>query len=65
MPKMKTNRGAKKRFTASGGGGIKRAKAGKSHILSTKSRKRKRSLRKSAMVDSANEKSIRRLLPYL
>ena len=65
MPKMKTNRGAKKRFTASGGGGIKRAKAGKSHILSTKSRKRKRSLRKGAMVDSANEKSIRRLLPYL
>ena len=65
MPKMKTNRGAKKRFAASGGGGIKRAKAGKSHILSTKSRKRKRSLRKSAMVDSANEKSIRRLLPYL
>lgn len=65
MPKMKTNRGAKKRFSASGGGGIKRAKAGKSHILSTKSRKRKRSLRKSAMVDSANEKSIRRLLPYL
>jgi large subunit ribosomal protein L35 len=65
MPKMKTNRGAKKRFTATGRGGIKHAKAGKSHILSTKSRKRKRGLRKGALVDSANEKSIRRLLPYL
>ncbi len=65
MPKMKTNRGAKKRFKPTGSGGIKRAKAGKSHILSTKSRKRKRGLRKGALVDSANEKSIRRLLPYL
>ncbi len=65
MPKMKTNRGAKKRFKATGRGGIKHAKAGKSHILSTKSRKRKRGLRKGALVDSANEKSIRRLLPYL
>jgi len=65
MPKMKSNRGAKKRFRATGSGGIKRAKAGKSHILCTKNRKRKRGLRKSALVDSANEKSIRRLLPYL
>ena len=65
MPKMKSNRGAKKRFSATGGGGIRRAKAGKSHILSTKSRKRKRGLRKSALVNQANEKSIRRLLPYI
>ena len=65
MPKMKSNRGAKKRFRATGGSGIKRAKAGKSHILSTKNRKRKRGLRKSTLVDSANAKSIRRLLPYL
>ena len=65
MPKMKSNRGANKRFRATGRGGIKRAKAGKSHILSTKNRKRKRGLRKSALVDQANEKSIRRLLPYL
>ncbi|MDA8121585.1 MAG: 50S ribosomal protein L35 [Deltaproteobacteria bacterium] len=65
MPKVKSNRGANKRFKATGGGGIKRAKAGKSHILTSKSRKRKRGLRKNAQVDSANEKSIRRLLPYL
>ena len=65
MPKMKSNRGASKRFRATGRGGIKHAKAGKSHILSTKSRKRKRGLRKSALVNQANEKSIRRLLPYI
>jgi large subunit ribosomal protein L35 len=65
MPKMKSNRGAAKRFKATGGGGIKRAKAGKSHILSTKNRKRKRGLREKALVNPANEKSIRRLLPYL
>lgn len=65
MPKVKSNRGANKRFKATGGGGLKRAKAGKSHILTTKNRKRKRGLRKNAQVDSANEKSIRRLLPYL
>jgi large subunit ribosomal protein L35 len=62
---MKSNRGASKRFKATGGGGIKHAKAGKSHILSTKNRKRKRRLRESALVNPANEKSIRRLLPYL
>ncbi len=65
MPKMKTNRGAKKRFRATGGGGIRRAKSGKSHILTGKTRKRKRNLRKSALVHATNEKSIRRLLPYL
>jgi len=65
MPKMKSNRGAKKRFRATGTGGIKHAKSGKSHILTTKNRKRKRGLRKSALVHSTNERSIRRLLPYL
>jgi large subunit ribosomal protein L35 len=65
MPKMKSNRGAAKRFKKTGGGGIKRYKAGKSHILSTKTRKRKRGLRKSTLVNSANDKAIRRLLPYL
>jgi len=65
MPKVKSNRGANKRFKATGGGGIKRAKAGKSHILTSKSRKRKRGLRKNAQVNPANEKSVRRLLPYL
>ncbi|HEU5361338.1 MAG TPA: 50S ribosomal protein L35 [Candidatus Deferrimicrobiaceae bacterium] len=65
MPKMKTNRGARKRFSATGRGGIKRAKTGKSHILTGKTRKRKRNLRKSALVNATNERSIRRLLPYL
>jgi large subunit ribosomal protein L35 len=65
MPKMKSNRGAKKRFRATGGGGIRRAKAGKSHILTGKTKKRKRNLRKSALVHATNENSIRRLLPYL
>jgi large subunit ribosomal protein L35 len=65
MPKVKSNRGASKRFKATGGGGIKRAKAGKSHILTSKNRKRKRDLRKNSLVNPANEKSVRRLLPYL
>jgi len=65
MPKMKSNRGASKRFRATGGSGIKRAKSGKSHILTTKNRKRKRGLRKSSLVHPTNVKSIRRLLPYL
>jgi large subunit ribosomal protein L35 len=65
MPKMKSNRGASKRFSATGGGGIRRAKAGKRHILTGKTRKRKRNLKKSPLVHSTNEKSIRRLLPYL
>jgi len=65
MPKMKSNRGASQRFHATGRGGIKRAKSGKSHIMTSKDRKRKRSLRKSALVHKTNEKSIRRLLPYL
>ena len=62
---MKSNRGANKRFRATGGGGIKRAKSGKSHILTSKDRKRKRALRKSSLVHRTKEKSIRRLLPYL
>ncbi len=65
MPKGKTNRGAKKRFSATGRGGVKRGKTGRRHILSTKTRKRKRGLRKAALVHPTNEKSIRRLLPYL
>lgn len=65
MPKVKSNRGAAKRFRATGGGRIRRAKSGKSHILTGKTKKRKRNLRKSALVDRTNEKSIRRLLPYL
>ena len=65
MPKMKTNRGAAKRFKMSGSGKVIRRKAFTSHILTKKSTKRKRNLRKSAVVDSANSKGIRRLLPYM
>lgn len=65
MPKMKTNRGAAKRFTTTGSGKIKRSKAYASHILTKKSTKRKRGLRKSDLVDSANSKSIRKILPYM
>ena len=65
MPKMKSNSGAKKRFRATGGGGIKRGKMGRRHLLNCKNRNRKRALRKSGLVHPTNEKSIRSLLPYL
>ncbi|HBH29552.1 MAG: 50S ribosomal protein L35 [Desulfofustis sp. PB-SRB1] len=64
MPKMKTNRGAAKRFSLTGSGKIKRNKAYSSHILTKKSTKRKRGLRQSDIVDSANSKAIRKILPY-
>jgi large subunit ribosomal protein L35 len=65
MPKMKTNRGAAKRFKATGSGKIRRNKAFASHILTKKTAKRKRQLRKSDLVDKSNEKGLRRLLPYI
>ena len=65
MPKMKTHRGAAKRFKKTGTGKLKRAKAFKSHILTKKSQKRKRNLRKATVVDSTNLKNIKKALPYL
>ena len=65
MPKMKTNRGAAKRFKKTGTGKIKRSKAFTSHILTKKSTKRKRNLRKSGLVDESNLKAIRKILPYM
>ena len=65
MPKIKTNRGAAKRFKKTGSGKIVRRKAFSSHILTKKSTKRKRNLRKSGIVDSANVKSIEKLIPYV
>jgi len=65
MPKLKTHRGAAKRFSLTSKGKIKRSKAFASHILTKKTTKRKRALRKTALVDSANYKSIKRLIPYL
>ncbi|MCF8043600.1 MAG: 50S ribosomal protein L35 [Desulfarculaceae bacterium] len=65
MPKIKTNRAAAKRFKATGSGRIKRNKAYSSHILTSKTTKRKRGLRKSGLVDKTNERGIKRLLPNL
>jgi large subunit ribosomal protein L35 len=65
MPKIKTSRGAAKRFKVTATGKIKRRRAYTRHILTTKSRKRKRQLKRAAIVDAANRNSIRRLVPYL
>jgi len=65
MPKMKSHRGAAKRFKITGTGKLKRAKAFKSHILTKKSSKRKRNLRKTDYVDATVEKNIKKMLPYL
>ncbi len=65
MPKMKSNRSAAKRFSKTGSGKLKRAKAYKSHILTKKSTKRKRDLRKAAMTDATNVKNMKKILPYL
>lgn len=65
MPKLKTNRAAAKRFTRTGTGKIKRRRAYLRHILSTKTRKQKRRLGTSTLVDKADEVQLRRLLPYL
>mgnify|MGYP006289029821 CR=1 FL=1 len=62
MPKMKTNPGAKKRFSITGSGKIKRKHAYKSHILTKKSTKRKRNLTYFGTVDKADEKNIKILL---
>lgn len=63
MPKVKTSKSASKRMRLTGTGKIRRNRAGKSHLLSSKTRKRKRLLRQEALVDDANIKRIRRLLP--
>jgi large subunit ribosomal protein L35 len=65
MPKMKTNRGAAKRFKCTGSGKIVRRKANSSHILTKKSTKRKRNLRKAGLVDATNLKNVRQMIPYM
>ncbi len=62
MPKMKSNRGASKSFKKTASGGFKRKKAYKSHILTSKSTKRKRQLRKPTMVSAAEEKRLKIML---
>jgi large subunit ribosomal protein L35 len=65
MPKIKTNRGAAKRFGKTGTGKIKRRRAYSSHILTSKNQKRKRRLRSGTLIHSADEKNIRKLIPYI
>jgi len=64
MPKIKTHSGAKKRFSLTKTGKVKRAKAYKNHILNKKSTKLKRELRKGAYADETNAATIRRMIPY-
>ena len=64
MPKLKSHRGAAKRFSTTKSGKIKRAKAYKSHILTKKSTKRLRGLRQTGSIAACEEKKIRKLIPY-
>ena len=64
MPKQKTHSGAKKRFSLTKNGKVKRAHANKSHILNKKTTKRKRGLRKGAYADASNAPVIKKLIPY-
>jgi large subunit ribosomal protein L35 len=62
--KLKTKRGAAKRFKLTGGGKFKRSKAYASHLLSSKTTKRKRKLRKNVVVDKRDSRNVKRLIPY-
>ena len=63
MPKMKTHRGAAKRFKTTATGKVMRSKSYKQHILTSKTTKRKRGLRKQATVSSADARRVQRMLP--
>ncbi|MDF1536397.1 MAG: 50S ribosomal protein L35 [bacterium] len=65
MPKIKTNRGAAKRFGKTGSGKLKRRRAYHSHILTSKNQKRKRRLREGTLVSGVDAKNIRKLIPYI
>lgn len=64
MPKIKTHSSSKKRFNLTATGKVKRSKAFKSHILTKKTSKRKRNLRKSTIASDANAATIRLMIPY-
>lgn len=64
MPKMKTHKGVAKRFKTTGTGKLKYKKAGKSHLLTTKNKARKRKLRKPGVVSPVDQTAVKRLLPY-
>ncbi len=65
MPKLKTHSGAAKRFKVTKSGKVMRAHAYKSHILTKKSTKRKRGLRKSTVTDVTNAANVKKLIPYM
>jgi large subunit ribosomal protein L35 len=65
MPKLKTHRGAAKRFKATGSGRLKHKKPYHSHILTSKTAKRKRQLRQAECISAVEAKRLKRLLPYL
>ena len=65
MSKLKTKKAAAKRFKVTGTGKLKRMKAYKSHILTNKTTKRKRNLRKATMTDATNVKTMKKILPYM
>jgi large subunit ribosomal protein L35 len=65
MPKMKTNRGAAKRFRKTASGKFKRAQSHRRHILTKKSTKRKRQLRDGQLVHESDTKLVARMLPYI
>jgi large subunit ribosomal protein L35 len=65
MPKLKTKRSAAKRLKATGTGKLSRAKGWKKHLLEWKSPKRRRQLRQGAIIDAADQKVMRKLVPYL
>ena len=64
MPKIKSHSASKKRFALTKNGLVKRAKMNRRHILTKKSTKRKRNLRKTAVADVTNQKQCKRLVPY-
>ncbi len=65
MPKMKTNRGAAKRFRRTANGGFKRGQSHRRHILTKKSSKRKRQLGMPETINDADQRSVRRMLPFV
>ena len=65
MPKMKTSRAAAKRFKVTGTGKLVRHKAYKSHILTKKTTKRKRNLRKATVLDESNVRNMKKIMPYI
>ncbi len=64
MPKMKTKKAVKKRIKITGGGKLKRAKAGKSHLMRKKNSKRRSDLKESSYVSDVESKRVKKMLPY-